>query len=64
MCKFSIISSSLRVCWNFLCSLVDSLDESKVGTFGTTRSVGAESENSKAKARKNLKILGLQYLGQ
>ena len=47
-----------------MCSLVDSLDESKVGTFGTTRSVGAEFENSRAKTRKNMKIPGLQYLGQ
>ena len=46
MGKFSTISSSLGVCWNFLCSLANSLDESKAGTFGTIGSVGAESENS------------------
>ena len=43
-----MISSSLGVCWNFLCSLADSLDELMVGTFGTIGSVGAEYENSKA----------------
>ena len=46
--KFSTISFSLGVCWNFLCSLADSLDDSKAGTFGTTGSVGAESEKSGA----------------
>ena len=43
-----MISSSLGVYWNFLCSLVDSLDESMAGTFGTIGSVGTESENSEA----------------
>ena len=46
--KFSTISFSLGVCWNFLCSLADSLDDSKAGTFGTTGTVGVESENSGA----------------
>ena len=57
--KFSTINSSLRVSQNFLCSLANSLEESKVETFGTTWSVDAKSKYFKAKTSQIIGSIGV-----